>query len=84
MIFFKKLIEICRIGRLKNAIVVIFFAGMGAVLLSGCANINSSLEREHIMNNGCFITCGNNKINNNVNIAYNGYIQNRSNHIGYK
>ncbi len=40
----------------------IFGLGSGFVL-SGCSGINKSLEKEHIMNNGCFITCYNNKTN---------------------
>lgn len=83
MIFLKKLIEIRRSGMFKRMLVIVLFAGMGAVLLSGCANINDSIKRGHIMNGGCFITCDN-TIHNNVHVAYNGYIQNRSNHIGYK
>ncbi|MHB8231695.1 MAG: hypothetical protein ACYDDB_02185 [bacterium] len=34
--------------------------GLGAgLLLSGCSGVNASLEKAHIMNNGCFITCYN-------------------------
>ena len=34
--------------------------GLGSgFLLSGCSGVNNSLEKEHIMNNGCFITCYN-------------------------
>ncbi len=32
--------------------------------LSGCESTNSTLEKTHIMNNGCFITCKNNKTGN--------------------
>ena len=31
----------------------------GGFLLSGCSGVNNSLEKEHIMNDGCFITCYN-------------------------
>ena len=30
------------------------------LMLSGCSGTNQTLEKEHIMNDGCFITCYNN------------------------
>ncbi|MHB1661807.1 MAG: hypothetical protein ACYCTD_06905 [bacterium] len=34
--------------------------GLGTgLMLSGCSGTNSSLEKAHIMNGGCFITCYN-------------------------
>ncbi len=34
--------------------------GLGpGLILSGCSGVNNSVKKEHIMNNGCFITCYN-------------------------
>jgi hypothetical protein len=43
-----------------NKLAVLAFVCGGMLLLSGCAGTNRELEKEHIMNNGCFITCRNN------------------------
>ncbi|MFW0883955.1 hypothetical protein ACMCNP_02670 [Candidatus Acidulodesulfobacterium sp. H_13] len=45
---------------MKKILIVIFLTGLGGILLSGCSSLNSSLEKEHVINNGCFITCDNN------------------------
>ncbi len=39
------------------------FAGL---LLTGCSGTNQALEKDHIMNDGCFITCYNNAHNDKV------------------
>ncbi|MCL5673091.1 MAG: hypothetical protein M1407_00530 [Deltaproteobacteria bacterium] len=43
-----------------NKFAILFFIGCGILILSGCAGTNRQLEKDHIMNNGCFITCRNN------------------------
>ncbi|MHB1679126.1 MAG: hypothetical protein ACYCTB_01265 [bacterium] len=43
-----------------NKFAILIFIGGGILLLSGCAGTNRQLEKDHIMNNGCFITCRNN------------------------
>jgi hypothetical protein len=43
-----------------NKLAIFAFVCGGMLLLSGCAGTNRQLEKEHIMNNGCFITCRNN------------------------
>ncbi|RZD16319.1 MAG: hypothetical protein EVJ46_04630 [Candidatus Acididesulfobacter guangdongensis] len=43
-----------------NKLALFAFVCGGMLLLSGCAGTNRQLEKEHIMNNGCFITCRNN------------------------
>ena len=46
-----------------NKLAIFAFVCGGMLLLSGCAGTNRQLEKEHIMNNGCFITCRNNITN---------------------
>lgn len=58
----------------RISIISILFAGAGAILLSGCSGANSSLEKDHIMNNGCFITC-----KNRVHTNFGGNIISRNN-----
>ncbi len=43
-----------------SKLAIFAFVCGGMLLLSGCAGTNRQLEKEHIMNNGCFITCRNN------------------------
>ncbi len=43
-----------------NKLTILFFIGCAILVLSGCAGTNRQLEKDHIMNNGCFITCRNN------------------------
>lgn len=55
--------------KIKKIIVSALLAGVlglgSGLMLAGCSGTNSSLEKVHIMNNGCFITCYN--YNNNYN-----------------
>lgn len=39
---------------------LLILIGCEVLILSGCAGTNRTLEKEHILNNGCFITCMNN------------------------
>ncbi len=55
----KKLKKLKKINKLNKFVILIFIGG-GILLLSGCAGTNRQLEKDHIMNNGCFITCRNN------------------------
>ncbi|MHB8283029.1 MAG: hypothetical protein ACYDDE_09585 [bacterium] len=55
----KKLNKLKKINKLNKFAILIFIGG-GILLLSGCAGTNRQLEKDHIMNNGCFITCRNN------------------------
>ncbi len=36
------------------------------LMLSGCSGTNQALEKDHIMNDGCFITCYNNVHNGKI------------------
>ena len=42
------------------------FGLSAGLLLSGCSGTNQALEKDHIMNDGCFITCYNNVHNDKV------------------
>ena len=49
-----------KIRKVVMAVLLTGALGLGSgFLLSGCSGVNNSLEKEHIMNNGCFITCYN-------------------------
>ncbi len=49
--------------KIKKVFAAVLLAGMlglgSGLMLSGCSGVNSSLQNEHIMNGGCFITCYN-------------------------
>ncbi|MHB1646012.1 MAG: hypothetical protein ACYCSW_05815 [bacterium] len=69
-----------------NKFAILIFIGGGILLLSGCAGTNRQLEKDHIMNNGCFITCRNNirierpMFSNHNKITTNKKINSYSNH----
>ena len=49
-----------KIKKIAAAALLTGILGLGSgFLLSGCSGVNDSLENEHIMNGGCFITCYN-------------------------
>ena len=49
-----------KIKKIAAAALLIGILGLGSgFLLSGCSGFNDSLEKGHIMNGGCFITCYN-------------------------
>ncbi len=49
-----------KIRKVVMAVLLTVALGSGSgFLLSGCSGFNNSLEKEHIMNGGCFITCYN-------------------------
>jgi hypothetical protein len=49
-----------KIKKIAAAVLLTCILGLGSgFLLSGCSGVNDSLENEHIMNGGCFITCYN-------------------------
>ena len=49
-----------KIRKVVMAVLLTVALGLGSgFLLSGCSGVNNSLEKEHIMNGGCFITCYN-------------------------
>ena len=49
-----------KIRKVVMALLLTVALGLGSgFLLSGCSGVNNSLEKEHIMNGGCFITCYN-------------------------
>ena len=49
-----------KIKKIAAAALLAGIVGLGSgFLLSGCSGANDSLEKAHIMNNGCFITCYN-------------------------
>jgi hypothetical protein len=63
-----------KISKLNKLAIIAFVCG-GMFLLSGCAGTNRQLEKDHIMNNGCFITCRNNiKIEHKHKTSYTSYI----------
>ncbi len=72
---------------MKKILMVIFLTGLGGVLLSGCASLNGSLEKEHIINNGCFITCDNNVSTKSLSsggvIHFKNKIKNQQYHTGF-
>ncbi|MHB1545157.1 MAG: hypothetical protein ACYCSB_02640 [bacterium] len=49
--------------KIKKVVAVVLISGAlglsSGFMLSGCSGVNNSLEKEHIMNGGCFITCYN-------------------------
>jgi len=51
--------------KIRKVVIISALAGILGLgpgfLLSGCSGVNNSLEKEHIMNGGCFITCYNKK-----------------------
>ena len=49
-----------KIKKIAAAALLTGILGLGSgLLLSGCSGVNDSLEKGHIMNGGCFITCYN-------------------------
>ena len=49
-----------KMKKIASAALLTGILGLGSgFLLSGCSGVNNSLEKEHIMNDGCFITCYN-------------------------
>ena len=49
-----------KIRKVAMAVLLTGALGLGSgFLLSGCSGVNNSLERGHMMNGGCFITCYN-------------------------
>ncbi len=48
------------IKKVFAAVLLTGILGLGSgLMLSGCSGVNSSLQNDHIMNGGCFITCYN-------------------------
>ncbi len=45
---------------ITTALLTCVFGLSAGLLLSGCSGTNQALEKDHIMNDGCFITCYNN------------------------
>lgn len=49
-----------KIKKISMSALFVGILGLGSgLMLSGCSGVNSSLEKAHIMNDGCFITCYN-------------------------
>lgn len=42
-------------------LILFITVGFSGIFLTGCQGTQSTLEKGHIMNGGCFITCRNNK-----------------------
>ncbi|MGC8554360.1 MAG: hypothetical protein ACP5NA_02585 [Candidatus Acidulodesulfobacterium sp.] len=63
---------------LKIFLLTCIFGFSAGLMLSGCSGANQTLEKDHIMNDGCFITCYNKTHSNSNSKAYSGK------HIGIK
>ena len=62
-----KKVKNMKLKKIITAALLTCVLGLSAgLMLSGCSGTNQTLEKEHIMNDGCFITCYNNVHNGKV------------------